>query len=65
MTQREKICRALCKSGKFETGQGTCTLRCMDQLGEARRNCPHVGVVHGVLADKILQALDEPAKNIG
>ena len=59
MNRREKICQAICKSGKFESGQGTCAPLCMDQLGEARRKCPHIGIVHGVLADKILQAIDE------
>ena len=31
----------LCKSGKFETGQGTCAVICMDQLGSARKHCVH------------------------
>lgn len=59
MTKRQKICRAICQSGKFESGEGTYALRCMDQLGNARRDCPHIGVVHGVLADKILMVIEE------
>lgn len=34
---QEAVARKICKSGKFETGQGTCAAICMDQLGEARR----------------------------
>jgi hypothetical protein len=44
------ICKALCKSGHFETGEGTCALVCLDQLGDARRSCPHRNVVHRKLA---------------
>lgn len=55
----EDICRVLCKSGKFETGQGTCAALCMGQLGEARRDCMHVKQVHGKLAEAIVVALDK------
>ena len=51
---RERLARAICKTGKFETGEGTCAPRCMDQLGSAREKCPHVAAIHGSLADLIL-----------
>ena len=54
----EAVARAICKSGKFETGQGTCAAICMDQLGEARRACPHVTDLHGKLARAALAASD-------
>lgn len=51
------IATALCRSGKFETGEGTCSLRCMDQLGDARRACSHVREIHLDLARHIDEAL--------
>lgn len=55
----EKICHALCQSGRFETGQGTCAALCMDQLGSARKpRCPHETTVHGALADEIRKKLE-------
>ncbi len=57
----EKMARAICKSGKFETGEGTCALLCLDQLGSARRSCPHVKKVHGDLARAAIRALTESA----
>lgn len=54
----EKAARAICKSGKFETGQGTCALRCLDQLGSARsRPCAHATAVHGDFARAVLAAV--------
>lgn len=55
--QAEIIAKAICKSGKFETGEGTCALLCMDQLGNARRGCHHFMRVHGRLAEQISEAL--------
>jgi len=52
----EPIARAICKSGKFETGQGTCAAICMEQLGDARRQCSHAARVHGKLAERIYDA---------
>lgn len=53
---RERLARALCKSGKFDTGQGTCALVCMDQLGDPRKSgCHHCTTVHGALADAIMR----------
>jgi len=52
------IAKAICKSGKFETGEGTCSMLCMDQLGDARSNCAHVIAVHGDLATQINSAID-------
>ena len=55
---REVVAQALCKSGKFETGQGTCALICMDQLGDIRKKgCGHCARVHGKIADTILSLL--------
>ena len=62
---REAVARAICQSGKFETGEGTCALLCMDQLGSPRKKgCCHSARVHGKLADSILSLLRpaEPAE---
>lgn len=56
--QVARVCRALCLSRKFETGQGTCAVLCMDQLGDARAKCGHRERVHGDLACKILDTLE-------
>lgn len=56
-----RACKAICQSGKFETGQGTCALICMDQLGSARggpHGCSHAVAVHGDFATDILNAAD-------
>ena len=54
----EIVSLAICQSGKFETGEGTCALRCMDQLGDARkRPCQHIVTIHGDLARSIVEAL--------
>lgn len=58
LTVRETICRSLCRSGRFETGEGTCALLCMNQLGSARWDCRHRVEVHGSLADKIILDLE-------
>ncbi len=43
----EAVTQAICKSGKFETGEGTCAFVCMDQLGDARRGpCSHAFGIH-------------------
>ena len=60
---REAVARAICQSGKFETGEGTCALLCMDQLGSPRKKgCCHSARVHGKLADAILSLL-RPAED--
>lgn len=51
------IAKALCKSGKFETGEGTCAMLCMSQLGSARRSCGYHNEVHGKLAEQIDAAI--------
>lgn len=51
------IAKAICKSGKFETGNGTCALTCMDQLGDARQNCRHAERIHDKLAEQIASAI--------
>lgn len=58
MTDKERVCKAICKSGRFETGHGTCSLLCMDQLGDARRDCRHRDKVHNDMATLILKELD-------
>ena len=61
---REAVARALCESGKFETGEGTCSLLCMDQLGSVRKKgCNHLTRVHGKLVDSILSLL-RPAEPV-
>ena len=60
----ERVAKAICKSGRFETGQGTCALLCMDQLGDARRNCPHSGRLHGELAKANIKAMREPTEKM-
>jgi len=55
----EKIAKVLCKSGRFETGEGTCAFICMDQLGNVRQNCRHVSRVHSNLATQIDEAISE------
>jgi hypothetical protein len=52
------IANTLCKSGRFETGEGTCSLICMSVLGDARKApCPYRHVAHGPLASQIEAAL--------
>ena len=53
----EAIAQVLCRSGKFETGHGTCSLFCMDQLGDPRkRGCSHSAEVFKQITSKILAA---------
>lgn len=64
VVDREAVARAICQSGKFETGEGTCALLCMDQLGSPRKKgCCHSARVHGKLADAILSLL-RPAEPV-
>lgn len=65
-TLREAAARAICRSGRFETGEGTCAVLCMDQLGEVRKKgCGHVERVHGKLADEILSAIAKAEQAAG
>ena len=58
MIRFDILADALCKSGVFETGQGTCALLCLDQLGDARKQgCPHAKAIHGKLAAQLCEAL--------
>lgn len=51
----EELASKLCRSGKFETGQGTCALVCMDQLGDPRNSgCHHVMRVFEKIAKGII-----------
>jgi hypothetical protein len=52
-----RVCRAICQSWTFETGEGTCAVLCMESLGSARKNCAHQTRVHGRMGRKILEAL--------
>lgn len=58
----DDVCKVLCKSGKFETGEGTCALVCMGMLGDARKGCAFRRQVHEKLAQTILDAVDGSAK---
>jgi hypothetical protein len=61
-------CHALCRSGKFETGQGGCAAICMSVLGSSRggpHGCPHAGQVHSGLAKAVLAARPEPLAGSG
>lgn len=60
----ERCAKAICKSGKFETGQGTCSLICMDQLGSARRDCSHAAKLHSGLVLSIIKAMREPTEKM-
>lgn len=51
--EEECVARVLCKSGKFETGEGTCAPICMSRLGDARKRCQYIVDVHGELAKEI------------
>lgn len=52
------VAATICRSGRFETGEGTCALICMGVLGSARQNgCPHAYEVHGDLAHMIVAGL--------
>lgn len=51
-------CRAICQSGKFETGQGTCAPICMEFLGDPRKSgCGHAVRVHGKMAEDLLNII--------
>lgn len=60
MSLTRKVCLVLCRSGRFETGQGACAAICMDQLGDARKkSCNHIYDVHAKLAADILLVVAE------
>ena len=50
MTDLEKVSQALCKSGKFEIGEGCCAPICLENLGVARDKCTRCSTVHKDLA---------------
>ena len=53
----ERAARALCKSGKYETGEGTCAVLCMEFLGSPRKSgCAHAMRVHGKTARAAITA---------
>lgn len=60
LTNCQRVAIVLCQSGRFETGEGTCSFVCMDQLGSARQRvhgCSHTLEVHGKLAHQIVDEL--------
>ena len=62
----EAVTRAICKSGRFETGEGTCAFVCMDQLGDARkRPCVHALRIHSKLAQAVITAYLEVLEKEG
>ncbi len=63
MTTIEAVCKALCQSRKFETGEGTCSFLCMDQLGDARKACPHRNAIYKDLAIKIIDEVNRAANH--
>ncbi len=53
----EAVTQAICKSGKLETGEGTCAFVCMDQLGDARQGpCSHALMIHNNMAKDVITA---------
>lgn len=53
-------CIALCQTGRWETGQGTCAAICMEQLGPVRpRPCRHATKIFGTIVKSVLKAVDE------
>lgn len=59
----QQVCKTLCRSGKFETGQGTCALLCMGELGDPRKKgCVYAGRIHHDLAEQILASI-KPKSN--
>ena len=44
----ERGARAICKSDRFDTGEGTCAVLCMEFLGSPRKSgCAHASRIHG------------------
>lgn len=55
----EAAAKALCKSGMRETGDGTCSFACMDQLGDARKSCRHTVEIFGNVVRVALTAAEQ------
>jgi hypothetical protein len=53
----EIVARTICRSSKFECGEGCCAPICMSALGNARQSCAHTTTVHAKLATEIVDAL--------
>ncbi len=57
--QIKAACLAVCRTGKFETGQGTCAPLCMEFLGDPRKSgCGHAVTVHCNLVRLVVDALE-------
>lgn len=53
---RRQACLSLCRSGKYETGEGTCALICVGQPGSPRtqpQGCAHVEEVFQKEVDRL------------
>ena len=57
MELKQKIAKAICKSRKFECGQGCCAPICMESLGVARDKCSRCLQVHKDLVEAIVGVL--------
>lgn len=58
----EEVAREICRSGKFECGQGRCAVLCMDSLGDVRKSlygCSHAKRLHGALAIAVSRLIVE------
>ena len=56
----EAAAKVMCRSGKFETGHGTCALMCMSQLGDPRkRGCQDALTVFGDLMRSAISAYEQ------
>jgi len=54
----EAMALAICRTGKHETGHGTCSLLCMEALGNPRKSgCHHAGKIHGAQAKALLPVI--------
>lgn len=76
---REAIARTLCRSRKFECGQGACAFLCLGHPGGDIRSqpqgCPSASRIHADLidavlailpdADELAEALDECLNSLG
>ena len=54
----EECAREICRSGKFECGQGRCAVLCMDSLGDVRKSphgCSHSVRLHGAMARAVIR----------
>jgi len=54
------VSSAICRSWKYDTGEGTCAVICMEGLGNVRSSgCQHRAKVHGKLTIAVLTAIEQ------